>query len=58
MSLGINTEDLVVGHELSSVLHVVCGPLFSCVQLVLMVLGLMLCITTLMDGGAQGYQCN
>ena len=30
--------------------------LFNCVQLVLMVLGLMLCVTLLKDGGVQIYQ--
>ena len=40
MSLGINTEDLVVGHELLQVSHGVGGQLCSCVKLVLMVLGL------------------
>ena len=47
-----------MGCELLQVLHVVCGPLFSCVQLVMTVSGLMSCVTLLMDGCAQSYQHN
>ena len=34
------------------------GSFIGFVQLVVMVLGLMLCVTSFMDGGVQIYQCN
>ena len=53
MSLGINIDDLIVGHGLSCKFYMWCwGQCFAVSQLVQqLVSGLMLCVTSLMDAG-------